>query len=124
MPLTTKIISILAILLFLGLVLRLILQEKLEEKYALVWCMVGVILLVLVWFDDALSFTAKALGIVHTPTFIFLSLSFGAIIFFLHLSVVNSKLKSQVKNLTHEIAFLKKLTEDLKNSKKAEKSEI
>jgi hypothetical protein len=106
-PFKIQILSILGSLAFLFIIGRMIVKGKLREEYALVWLGCTVFLIVFAFWRNGLEIIAAALGVFYAPALIFLVLIFAIIIFLVHLSVVNSRQQKQIKDLTHEIAFLK-----------------
>ena len=99
---------ILAVLLVFLLykLLRSVLKKKLEIKYVLSWIIVDFCLLIIDLFPSILTFLCKCLGIQLASNMILL--------FLLALShtILLSKLVESNKNLTQEIALLKKELKD------------
>ena len=97
---------ILAVLLVFLLykLLRSVLKKKLEIKYVLSWIIVDFCLLIIDLFPSILTFLCKCLGIQLASNMIFLV---AIILLFLL-----SKLVESNKNLTQEIALLKKELKD------------
>ena len=106
-PFKIQLASILGSILFLAFIGRLIIKGKLREEYSIVWIFCTCILILFAFWREGLNVFAKMLGIFYAPSLIFLAAIFAIVIFLVHLSVVNSKLQNQIKNLSHEIAFLK-----------------
>ena len=104
---------ILAVLLVFILykLLRSVLKKKLEIKYVLSWIIVDFCLLIIDLFPSILTFLCKCLGIQLASNMIFLV---AIILLFLALShtILLSKLVESNKNLTQEIALLKKELKD------------
>ena len=100
---------ILAVLLVFLLykLLRSVLKKKLEIKYVLSWIIVDFCLLIIDLFPSILTFLCKCLGIQLASNMIIL-------LFLLALShtILLSKLVESNKNLTQEIALLKKELKD------------
>ena len=98
---------ILAVLLVFLLykLLRSVLKKKLEIKYVLSWIIVDFCLLIIDLFPSILTFLCKCLGI---------QLASNILLFLLALShtILLSKLVESNKNLTQEIALLKKELKD------------
>ncbi len=106
-PFKIQIISILATLGFMYFIVKQIIRGKLREEYSIVWFACTIVLLIFSFWRKGLEEISKALGVFYPPSLLFL-LAIGAIVIFLvHLSIVNSKLQSQIKDLSHEVAFLK-----------------
>lgn len=119
LPITIQVISLIGASSFLVFIFRLIVKGKLREEYSIVWILCTVILIVFSIWRTGLEKISKILGVYYPPSLIFLAAIFAIITFLVHLSVVNSKLQNQLKNLTHEIAYLKKVVDDKLDSQKS-----
>lgn len=108
LPITIQLISLFGAAVFMLMIFRLILKGKLREEYSIVWILCTVLLIIFSIWRKGLEQISLLLGVLYPPSLIFLAAIFATIIFLVHLSVVNSKLQSQIKDLSHEIAFLKK----------------
>ncbi len=110
LPITIQIVSLLGAGLFMLYIFRLIVKGRLREEYSIVWILCTVILIVFSVWRDGLTKISLFLGVFYPPSLIFLAAIFAIIIFLVHLSVVNSKLQNQIKNLAQEVAYLKQQT--------------
>lgn len=108
LPFTIQIIGLVGATIFMLMIFRLILRGKLREEYSIIWILCTVILVVFSIWRKGLEQISLLLGVYYPPSLIFLTAIFAIIVFLVHLSVVNSKLQNQIKDLSHEIAFLKK----------------
>jgi hypothetical protein len=104
---TIQIISLLGAGLFMLYIFRLIVRGRLREEYSIVWILCTIILIVFAVWRKGLEEISLLLGVYYPPSLIFLAAIFAIIVFLVHLSVVNSKLQNQIKNLAQEVAFLK-----------------
>ncbi|MDB5243042.1 MAG: hypothetical protein JWP57_3667 [Spirosoma sp.] len=114
LPIVIQILSLTGALLFLFFIARLIVNGKLREEYSFIWIVCTIILIVFSIWRKGLEKISLMLGVYYPPSLIFLAAIFVIIIFLVHLSVVNSSMQQSVKELTHEIAFLKKELADLR----------
>ncbi|MFD2938165.1 DUF2304 domain-containing protein [Spirosoma flavum] len=119
LPVTIQIISLLGATLFMLAVFRLIIKGKLREEYSIIWIFCTIILIVFSIWRKGLEEIALLLGVFYPPSLIFLAAIFAITVFLVHLSAVNSKLQSQIKALTHEVAFLKQEMAELKTDQPA-----
>lgn len=88
-------------------IIRQIIKGRLREEYSIIWFGCTIIFLIFSFWRKGLEQISSALGVFYPPSLLFM-IAIGAIfIFLVHLSIVNSKLQSQIKDLAHEIAFLK-----------------
>ena len=113
LPITIQIFSLIGTLIFLAFIARLIVRGKLREEYSFIWIVCAIILLVFSAWRDGLTQISRLLGVFYPPSLIFLTAIFAIICFLVHLSVVNSKLQNSIKELTQEVAILKKEVTDL-----------
>lgn len=117
---TIQLISLLGATLFMVMIFRLIVQGRLREEYSIVWIFCTVILIFFSIWRKGLEKISLLLGVYYPPSLIFLAAIFAIIVFLVHLSVVNSKLQNQIKDLSQEMAYLKKEVQTLReNSQKA-----
>ncbi|NID11905.1 DUF2304 domain-containing protein [Fibrivirga algicola] len=108
LPVTIQYLSLIGALAFMGFIARLITKGRLREEYSFIWIACTVILIVFSIWRNGLTVVSHLLGIYYPPSLIFLAATFAIIIFLVHLSVVISKLQQSIKDLAHEVAFLKK----------------
>ena len=106
-PYKIQILSIIGSLLFMFLIFRLVVKGKLREEYSIIWIVCTILLSVFAFWRNGLDVIAKALGVYYAPALIFLGAIFAIIIFLVHLSVINSKLQKQIKDLAQDHALLK-----------------
>ncbi|GIP39732.1 hypothetical protein J31TS4_30120 [Paenibacillus sp. J31TS4] len=94
-------------LLFLGITVELIRRQKMAERYAIIWLLLGVLMLVFSVFPSLLDRVSALLHIYYAPSFLFfIGLTFSMVII-LHLTIVVTRLNRQVTRLIQELALLK-----------------
>ncbi|PRY41097.1 hypothetical protein CLV58_106284 [Spirosoma oryzae] len=113
-PITIQIVSITGALLFMLTIFRLIVRGKLREEYSIIWIVCTVLLIVFSIWRRGLEQIATLLGVFYPPSLIFLAALSAMLVFLVHLSVVISKLQNQIKDITHEMAYLRQDLERLK----------
>jgi len=106
-PLTIQIISITGALLFMLTIFRLIVRGRLREEYSIIWIVCTVLLIVFSIWRHGLEQVSALLGVFYPPSLIFLAALSAMLVFLVHLSVVISKLQNQIKDLTHEMAYMR-----------------
>jgi hypothetical protein len=90
----------------LAVVLELVRQRRLMERYALLWLLSGFVLLLLAIFRGALSRIAELMGIAYPPNALFF-VAFGfVLVLLLHFSTAVSRLTDQTKVLAQRLALL------------------
>lgn len=106
MELRIQVVAIVASAGLLFLILELVRQRRLLERYALLWLFSALVLLALAVWKDFLETIAKAIGIIYPPNALFL-IAFGFVmILLLHFSMAVSRLADQSKLLAQRIAML------------------
>ena len=114
MSLFTQIFVALIILVFLCYVISKLRKEQIEFKYALVWLVCGVIILIMAIFPGILSWLASAMGIgLPLNLVFFLGITVNLIISFA-LTVTYSKLKNMIYKVTQMNAILENELEQTK----------
>jgi len=106
-PLTITFVAAIASLVLLGVVFELIRSRRLTERYALVWLVTALVLLVLALWRDGLNTLASWMGIeTYPPSVFFAALLFFVLVMLLHYSTVLSKLSDQNTLLAQKLALL------------------
>jgi hypothetical protein len=125
LPITIQILSLLGAISFLLFIARLIVKGRLREEYSFIWIACTIILVVFSVWRTGLTEISLLLGVFYPPSLIFLVGLFAIIGFLVHLSVVISKMQQSIKDLTHEVSFLKKELNNKDNSdRKTEQPDV
>lgn len=108
-------IGAIAAILWIGNLVRI---RRLELKYALIWFLVGILLLIFDIFPGLLQVMTQALGITLPINMLtFLGLLFVLMILFSQ-TIVISNLTRKCQRLTQEVGLLYKKVDDLKTEQK------
>jgi hypothetical protein len=99
--------AIITALVLLGLIVYLIRKRKLREEYALLWLAVGAGVIVLAVWYGLLEWITQLIGAVDPTSTLFIFSLIFLLIISIHFSVVNSKMKDQIRDLTQEIGLLR-----------------
>ncbi len=106
-PLRVSIVGALAALLLVLVVLELIRSRRLRERYALLWLLTGVVLLVLSAWRGGLNTIAGWLGVTgYPPAVLFAVATLFILLVLLHYSTVISRLSDQNTILAQRLALL------------------
>lgn len=101
-----QVIAVLATLMLFLFVLELVRRRRLVERYALLWMVAALALLVLAIWTDGLDLIRDLMGVAEPANAIFI-LAFGvAFLLMLNFSVVSSRLSEEAKILAQEVARL------------------
>ena len=87
-------------------VLELVRRRALLERYALLWLVSAVFLLVLAVWRDLLEQVADVLGIAYAPNALFFVAFAAILLLLLHFSVAVSRLADQSKILAQRLALV------------------
>jgi hypothetical protein len=101
-----QIVAVVVTVLLFGLVLELVRRRRLVERYALLWMLAAVALLVLAIWRDLLEIGSEFLGIAVPANALFLVAFAVVFVLLLHFSVATSRLGDETKILAQEVARL------------------
>jgi hypothetical protein len=108
-----QIVAILVTSGLFGIVFELVRRRQLMERYALLWMLAALVLLLLAVWKGLLERIASAIGIFYAPSAIFV-IAFGfVLVLLLHYSLVISKLSDQNKLLAQKLGMLQQRVESL-----------
>ena len=106
-PLKVSIVATIASLLLLAVVFELIRSRRLRERYALLWVLTGIVLLVLSAWRGGLNTIAGWVGVqTYPPAVLFAVALLFVLAVLLHYSTVLSKLSDQNVILAQRVALL------------------
>jgi hypothetical protein len=97
----------------LTLIVALLLRRQLREKYALLWLVIGLALLILAVFPALLIWMADLLGVAVPSNLIFALAIVLLVGVSLHLSWELSSAEDEVRRLAEEVAILRADVEEL-----------
>ena len=112
-----RIAAVVVTALMVGVVLELVRRRRLAERYALLWMLVSVALLVLAIWNQLLASAADLLHIAVPANFLFIAAFGVAFVLLLHFSVATSRLSEETRVLAQEVA---RLDEELRAARAAE----
>jgi len=105
--------GILGAVIFL-IILLLVRRGKLQEKYALTWFAIGIVVVVLGVFPVILDKIAKFTGVSYAPALLFVIAVGVLLIQNLYLYIFASQNEVRIKELLQEVAVLNKLVAELR----------
>ncbi len=112
-PLRVSIVAAVAALLLLFVIFELIRSRRLQERYAMLWLLTGIVILILGLWRGLLSTIADSVGIAYPPSALFVLAAFFILLLLLHYSTVISTLADQNRILAQRLALLEhRLEED------------
>jgi len=105
-PFRVSIAAAVAAVILLLVILELIRSRRLQERYALLWLLTGIVILVLSAWRGLLAKLADLVGIAYPPSALFVLASIFVLTVLLHYSTVISKLSDQNAILAQRLAIL------------------
>ena len=106
-PLVVSIVGAIASVALLAVIIELIRSHRLRERYALLWLLTGLVLLVLSLWRDGLNTIAGWAGVTGYPPAVLFALGLlFVIVVLLHYSTVISRLSDQNTILAQRLALL------------------
>jgi hypothetical protein len=88
------------------IIFELMRTRRLQERYALLWLLTGLVVLVLALWRGALGLLADTVGIAYPPSALFVLAALFILVVLLHYSTVISKLSEQNIKLAQRLALL------------------
>ena len=116
-PVRVSIAAAIAAVILLLVILELIRSRRLQERYALLWLLTGIVILVLAVWRGLLSRLADLVGIAYPPSALFILAAFFALIVLLHYSTVISKLSDQNRILAQRLALFEHRLREAENDR-------
>lgn len=101
----------------LGFIIALTRKRKIREQYALIWLVLGFLILVFSIFNKLLDVLAHWAGIYYAPSMLIVLIIFFGMILGIHFTLVISRLAESNKILTQEIGLLKNRIETLEKGR-------
>lgn len=98
-----------------GIVIGLVRQRKLREKYAVLWLFLGILTIVLTGFPQILVWTSQQFGVVVPANLIFSMALVLLVGVTLHLSWELSTVEDETRILAEETAILRAATEKMQS---------
>jgi hypothetical protein len=116
-PVGVSIAATLASLVLLIAVLELVRRRRLREKYALLWILTAIVLIVLSAWRGAVNAIAVTLGVSYGPAVIFAVGALFVLVVLLHYSTVISALTDRSVVLAQKVAMLEQRLETLERER-------
>jgi hypothetical protein len=116
-PLRVSIVAAVAALLLLFVIFELIRSRRLQERYAMLWLLTGIVILILGLWRGLLSTIADSVGIAYPPSALFVLAAFFILLLLLHYSTVISTLADQNRILAQRLALLEHRLEEERPSR-------
>ncbi|MGK3953403.1 DUF2304 domain-containing protein [Microbacterium sp. I2] len=103
-------------LLVLAIIISLLLRRRLREKYATLWLLIGIVILILAIFPGLLLWLSNALGVAVPSNLIFALALVLLIGVALHLSWELSQAEDEVRRVAEDVAIVRTEVEELRKA--------
>jgi hypothetical protein len=117
MEIRLQIVAITGAVALLLLVLEMVRRRALMERYALLWLLCSLLILVLAVWSNALEVIAHQLGIVSAPNALFFVALGFVLLLLLHFSAAMSRHADQAKVLAQRQAILENRVRELERAR-------
>jgi hypothetical protein len=115
------IVAILFVVVVLVFVIEMLRRQKIREKYAVLWIVIGVATLILAAFPDLLVWAAKLVGVQVPSNLLFAIAVILLLGVTLHLSREVSSSEDEIRSLAEEVAILRADLRDLQGQLPADR---
>ena len=105
-PFRVSVAAAIAAVILLAVIFELIRSRRLQERYALLWLLTGIVIFVLAIWRSLLGTAADAVGIAYPPSALFVLAALFILLVLLHYSTVVSRLSEQNLALAQRLALL------------------
>lgn len=105
------------------LVLAQVRNQKMKEKYAALWLIVGIVMIVLALFPKLLDTLSRLVGIETPVNLLFLLAIIMLMGISLHLTLAISKITDDMRTLAEEVAIMKALQRQPQGASRARERE-
>ena len=105
-PFRVSLAAAAAALILLAVIFELIRSRRLQERYALLWLLTGLVIFVLAIWRGLLGRLSDLVGIAYPPSALFVLAAFFVLVVLLHYSTVISQLSDQNRILAQRLALL------------------
>ena len=105
-PLRVSVAAAIAAVVLLLVILELIRSRRLQERYALLWLLTGIVIFVLAVWRSLLGWASDTVGIAYPPSALFVLAALFILLVLLHYSTVISRLSDQNRILAQRLALL------------------
>ena len=105
-PFRVSVAAAIAAGILLLVIFELIRSRRLQERYALLWLLTGVVIFVLAVWRGLLGKVSDLVGIAYPPSALFILAAFFILLVLLHYSTVISRLSEQNTTLAQRLALL------------------
>lgn len=107
---SSRLQAVIFLIIFLGIIyiVSLVKKKFMDLRYALIWIIISICILILTAFPKLLDMIAKLLGIASPVNMLFFFGFCFSIVIIFSLSIALSRLSEKVKRMAQEIAIMRK----------------
>ncbi len=111
-PFRVSLAAAVAAIILLAVIFELIRSRRLQERYALLWLLTGLVIFVLAVWRSLLGKASDLVGIAYPPSALFVLAALFILLVLLHYSTVVSRLSEQNLALAQRLALLENRLRD------------
>lgn len=111
-PLNQRVEVLILTVAICALIFELIRRKRLMERYAILWLVAGITVLVLGVWQGLLTTVSHAVGIYYPPSALFAVAFVFVLVILMHFSITVSRLSDQNKILAQRLALLQRLLDE------------
>lgn len=100
-------LAIIFSIVFIIIIIKLVKQDKLDEKYSILWLLAGFIILIVSIFPGIITFFAKITNVYYPPALMFLLAIIVLGTCIIHMSLVVTRQNKMIIRLNQELGILK-----------------
>ncbi len=93
-------------IIFLIFVLNLVRKNKLDVKYSVIWIILSILTIIISIKPTFIQVFSLKLGVVYTPSLMFLCAVIAIVVYIIHLSVVVTKQNKAIIRLVQELSII------------------
>ncbi len=99
--------AIIFAVLFEAFILNLVRKNKLDEKYSILWIVLGIIILIVAIFPNIIVIIASWFNVYYPPSLLLLFATMVLGTYIIHISITITKQNRMIIKLTQELAIVK-----------------
>ena len=111
-------------ILFIVVIIKFVKNDKLDEKYSLLWLFFGIVIFIISVFPGLITKVSTLLNVYYPPSLLLLFAIIILGIYIIHISLVITKQNKMIVKLNQELGILKEKVDKENKSAKKEKEEI
>lgn len=117
-------LAIIFSIVFIIIIIKLVKQDKLDEKYSILWIFAGIVILIVSIFPSIIAFFARITNVYYPPALMFLLAIIVLGTCVIHMSTVVTKQNEMIIRLNQELGILKSEVQQKNNQNSKNNKEV